>query len=133
MRVTPVSFKALINTQETAYAAAGRLNSNSSFLSKVTNIPQDVLLTNYNNDKLSLGVNYAVKIIAQKYPSFNNIAKLSKKISLASKKSLNPIDGTLYAKQTEKLIKLQNQEIKNTCKLYGDTIDIPNIEIPFFN
>ena len=53
MLVNPVSFKALINTRETANAAAGRLNSTSSFLSKVTNI-----------DTLSLGVNYAVTIIS---------------------------------------------------------------------
>ena len=132
MLVNPVSFKALINTRETANAAAGRLNSTSSFLSKVTNIPQDKLLTSYNIDTLSLGVNYAVKIISQKYPNFNNISKLNREINITARKSMNPIDGNVYAKQTQNLYKQQNKEIEKTCELYGDTLDIPEITIPFF-
>ncbi len=132
MLVNPVSFKALINTRETANAAAGRLNSTSSFLSKVTNIPQDKLLTSYNIDTLSLGVNYAVKIISQKYPNFNNISKLNREINITARKSLNPIDGNVYAKQAQNLYKQQNEEIEKTCELYGDTLDIPEIKIPFF-
>ena len=132
MLVNPISFKALINTRETANAAAGRLNSTSSFLSKVTNIPQDKLLTSYNIDTLSLGVNYAVKIISQKYPNFNNISKLNREINITARKSMNPIDGNVYAKQTQNLYKQQNKEIEKTCELYGDTLDIPEITIPFF-
>ena len=80
MRINKISFKALINTRDTANAAAGRLDSASEFLSKVTNIPQDKLLTSYNNDTLALGVNYAVKMISKKYPNFNNILNLSQNI-----------------------------------------------------
>ena len=132
MQVNGISFKALIETKEIANAASGRLNSTTSFLSKVTNIPQDKLLTSYNNDTLSLGVNYAVKIIAKEYPEFKNISKLNHEINIAVKKSINPIDGIIYAKQAQKLRKQQDLEIEKTCKLYGENVDIPKISVPFF-
>ena len=132
MFVNKVSFKAIINTRYTANAAAGRLHSTSAFLSKVTNIPQDELLTTYNNDTLSLGVNYAIKKISKKYPNFNNILNLSQEINLTARKSLNHIDGIIYAKKAKKLNKQQDKEIERTCKLYGENIDIPYIKIPFF-
>lgn len=129
MTIQNVSFGHSFRTREVANIVAGKQNASGAFLSKITGIPEGILLTNNDSDMFVAGSSYCAGKIAETHPEFEQLRDTSKLIA-ATVKNVD-ILGRINMKELEPLIDKREVQVKEVCKKLGDIVDIPSFEIPF--
>ncbi len=129
MTVNKVSFSRSFSTREVANIISGKKYATGSFLSKITGIPETVLLANNDSDMFIAGSKYCSRVISEKHPEFKILRDTAVKIREKSAELMQFGDFNIEA--IEPLFNQRDNEINNISKKLGDIINIDSFTIPF--
>ena len=129
MRINSISFGQIFKTREVAEIVAGKEIATNRFLSDVTGISENDLLSCNHSDMFIAGSNFCGKKISELNPEFKTLNELASAIrySFASCGIFGEKDTTAIQDLFEK----RDKEIETVCTKLGETVDIPNFSVPF--
>lgn len=130
MNVKSISFAGTYNTREIAELVSGKTNANIELLSSMSGVPKDKLYTKYSSDILNVGSKYCAKTIPETRPEFKPLAQISATIKKAFSKLLYQHEDVDII---HGLIDERDNMIDKFCKEHGETVEIPDIDVPVFH
>ncbi len=130
MSISNVSFSGTYNTREIANIVAGKEPVTTKFLSSLTGVSQDKLLCNCSSDVIEFGSQYCINEIAQQDTDLSGLRQLVMKIKAIVQ---GGAIGETEFRKLNNLLNARDKKIDEYCGKHGDTIEIPDIDVPIFN
>lgn len=129
MAIRPVSFGIEFKTREVANIVSGKDVASGEFLSSISGISIDDLLTRNSSDMYIASSGYCAKEIARTKPIFKPLLDAS--IALRDELLKKRYNDEKYVNNVNKLFEQRDKKLEEVCSQLGDTIDIEPFYIPF--
>ena len=129
MAIRLVSFGKEFKTREIANIVSGKDVASGEFLSDISGISIDELLTRNSSDMFIASSGYCAKEISKTKPIFQPLLDAS--ITLRNELLKKRYNDEKYANNIQKLFEQRDKKIEEVCSQLGDTIDIEPFDIPF--